>query len=171
MISRAIVLGNSITLRNWLPQPGAATIIATNLTWAVMDPDVICCTQRSLDMPDRPIYHTTEWTSSGVWAMAWAYQQGYDQIWLLSMEGTLVDQMQRRTVLPGRSGGKAMSQHWTQDLRWLMHTQPQIFSRLRPIVTAQNMRDFQAWSGWQRQEISDHAEQMHLDEMTADPVE
>lgn len=157
MTRRAIVLGNSITLRNWVPRPVAADIIGTNLSWAEIDADVICCTETCLHMPDRPVYHTTEWASSGVWAMAWACEQDYDEIWLLAMEGTLADQMQRKSVVRDMAGGRTASLHWHEDWHWFALTHMRHWPRLRPVITGAQLRAFEAWTGWQRQDISEHA--------------
>ena len=156
MTHRAIVLGNSITLRNWQPRRVTADIIGTNLSWDEILPDVICCTQRSLLMPAVPIYHSTAWTSSGVWATAWACEQAYDEIWLVAMEGTLADQMQRRSVVRDLNGGRTASQHWLEDWSWFSLQYPGSWPRLRPVITRDQHRAFESWTGWTVKHVSEH---------------
>lgn len=169
----AIVTGNSITLRTWLPQPTTATVIGTNRSWALIDPDVICCTQRRLDMPACPIYHSTQWTSSGVWATAWALENHYDRIWLVAMEGLLADQMIRRSVVTqDTQGQRGSTQHWWQDWHWLLHTQPQVLNRVRPVITRDQHLAFRRATGWQQRVVADTETQLNLDsEMVADTLE
>jgi hypothetical protein len=172
MIRRAIVVGNSITLRTWQQRPTQATVIATNRSWAWVDADVICATQPILPDQDCAIHTTTAWTSSGVWGTSWAVSQGFDEIWLLAMEGMLVDQMVKRSVISSDlSGNRGTSQHWTQDWRYFLLTQPRALNLLRPVITRQQHRDFADWSGWQQHDVQEHAPQLHIDQVVADTLE
>jgi hypothetical protein len=164
------VLGNSITLRNWQPQPVDATVVATNRTWIWCTPTVICATQ-PVDTV-LPVEYSTRWTSSGVWAIDWCSQQGYDQIWLLGMEGVLLDLMERRTVIPDHVRCRGLSQHWRDDWRELMRINPAVLQQIRPVITRNQHEAFESWSGWHMDLVADTEPQIVMPaKVTADPVE